>query len=668
MPKPENKSWYSLKNYGENEPVKVWIHGDVGRYDIEAIDLIRALQAVATQDVTFHIQSYGGSVYEGLAMFNAIKAHKGKTVAVVDGVAASISSYYPMACDEIQMPENATMMIHDPNIGAWGGEKELESALAQLKNAKQTIADAYVEKTGKGIDAVLEAMNKETWFTAVEALEFGLVDKVIDPVNMENCLQQVDGDALKAFKNLPESLSNQLNALGSESSEPEPVNHSSSTPPLTQAPTNQEPEQVTDMPQPNKTELQNAVKQENQRQAKIRELCALHSVGEELKNEMLNDADCSVESASAKILSNLGSQSANGQQEPTAAVSPTIIHAGNGNHVKDELQNALNARLGTETIEGKNTFASDSLLNMAKASLGNKGFGLGKQDLVARAFNSGDFADVLTEGVRTVIREEAKVKPPLWQQIATTENMPDFRETDLVTINDAPDLMGINEDGEYKSALIKGSGEKIQLATYGREFRITRQAIINDEIALLSKVPRKFFQSGRRLADKLMINAILTGKMGDGKSVFDGKNLETGVAKGDYAALILALHKSIVTAETSGGDAMDLDTHFLLASHDHAPMLEAVLKTASKPDSFNPAFNKFQDLIATGRMSGVNGAIGLTSKDFETVVMGFLDGQQDPWLETGDGFTSDGAKMRITYDLTAKVTDRRGIAKATFAN
>ena len=220
---------------------------------------------------------------------------------------------------------------------------------------------------------------------------------------------------------------------------------------------------------------------------------------------------------------------------------------------------------------------------------------------------------------------------------------------------------------EDKQALIKGTGEKIQLATFGREFRITRQAIINDEIALLSKIPRKFFQSGRRLSDKLIFNAILAGKMSDGDSVFHGANNQTGITAGDYQALILAMHKALATTETSGGDVLDLESQFILASHDHAPMIEAVLATASKPDAFNPAFNKFKEVISTGRMKEVNGAIGLTTKDFEAVVMGFLDGQEEPWLETGDGFTSDGSKMRITYDIVAKVTDRRGLCKGTFA-
>lgn len=652
------KSWFTLKNQGDAEPVKVWVHGDIGSYDIEAIDLIRALQSVGTQDVVFHVKSFGGSVYEGLAMFNAIKAHKGKTTGVVDGLAASIATYFLMACDHLQMPENASFMIHDPSIGAWGGEKELESALTQIKNAKQTIADAYVEKTGQSNEDVLAAMAKETWFTADEALAFGLVDEVIDPVNLTNCFDGIKKEALSAFKNTPDALLNAMSVVPKPKTEP----LSNSIPPSTQ-----EPKQVITMAKPNE-ELQNAVKKENQRQAAIRGLCAQHKVKDELLNSMLDDMECDEANAAAQILAAIGIQSVIGKEIPTPSnLTPTHIHAGNGNHIKAELQNALNARLGTETVEKDNSFSSDSLLNMAKASLGNKGKGLNKQDLVARAFNTSDFSEILTEGVRTVIRDEVNVKAPLWRQFASTERLPNFKETELITINDAPDLMGIQEDGEYKQALIKGTGEKIQLATFGREFRITRQAIINDDIALLSKIPRKFFQSGRRLSDKLIFNAILAGKMSDGESVFHGANNKTGITAGDYQALILAMHKALATAETSEGDVLDLESQFILASHDHAPMIEAVLATASKPDAFNPAFNKFKEVISTGRMKDVNGAIGLTSKDFEAVVMGFLDGQEEPWLETGDGFTSDGAKMRITYDIVAKVTDRRGLCKGTFA-
>ncbi|OOF25055.1 ATP-dependent protease [Salinivibrio proteolyticus] len=678
MPKPTNKSWYTLKNAGDNQPVKIWIHGDIGAYDIEAVDLIRALQAIGNDvDVELRVQCYGGSVYEGLALYNALKAHKGKVTAVVDGVVASIASYVLMACDEIHMPENASLMIHDPAIGAWGGEQELESALTQLRNARKTLADAYVEKSGKSEADVLAAMEKETWFRANEALEFGLIDKVIDPVDLTNCA--VRPDALTAqFKHPPKELLNQLNPVPSEPPAP-PANEPAPTPdpepqPLAAQAAHSKKTQVSDdMPTPN-TELQAAITKENQRQQAIRALCAQHKVSDTLRDEMLNDVNCDEAGAAQKILTNLGKSSVDGQDptgdngKPSPNLTNTHLHVGNGNITKDALQNALNSRCGVAEAEKDNPYKHKTLIDMAEIALGKEAINASsRSDLVARAFTSGDFADVITESVRTVMRDEAKVRAPLWRDLASTENLPNFKESELVMVNDAPDLMRVSEDGEYKSATLTGSGEKIQLATFGREIGFTRQAIINDEISLISKVPRKFMQAAYRLSDKLFFNAILSGKMADGNPVFHGANLIEGVKAADYQALITKLHRAFSLATTDQGDPLDLRGEVLIASPDHAPMLEAVLKTASKPDAFNPAYNKFKDIVETGHAASINGAIGLTSRDFETVLMGFLDGQQDPWLETGDGWTSDGAKFRITYDITSKVADRRGIAKATFA-
>ncbi|AUI88153.1 ATP-dependent protease [Vibrio azureus] len=670
MPKP-NKRWYTLNN--EAEVIKIWVHGDISAWDIDATEIITALQAADGKEVELRMLSGGGSVYQGLAMYNALQAHKGKVIGIVDGMAASIATYVLLACDAIRMPENAMLMIHNPSIGAWGGEKEINSALQQLQAATQTISKAYAQKSGQPLDAVLTAMENETWFTAKAAKEWGLVDEVVEAVDLSNSLQDFDESDFKHFKQPPSAL---IHSLTRQSKETEPL-AASAQPLATQL---NPPKQESDMPSPNE-DIHKAVKHENQRQADIRALCAQHHVSEALTNAMLTDLTCSVAQASTKILASIGHQSATGQPEPEANLTAIHMRVGNGHHVKEELQNALNARCGVAELEKDNAFGHESLLNMARACLDvNARSAITKNELVNRAFNTGDFGDIITEGIRTVMRDEAQASAPMWRELANVENLTDFRETELVMVNDAPDLMKISEDGEYKAAILKGSGERIQLATFGREIQFTRHAIINDEIGLVAKVPRKFMQSGYRLSDKLMFNAIFAGKMADGGDVFKaGKdkgwgNLVNDVAQGDYAAMIMALHKVFATATTipfSGeagqGDALDLRGEILIASPDHASMFEAVLNTASKPDVFNPAYKKFSKVIETARVAEVNGALALTGKDFDTVVMGFLDGQQDPWLETGDGWTSDGAKFRITYDLMSKVLDRRGIAKASFA-
>lgn len=660
-PSKPPQSWFTLQNLtNEAGPVKVWLHGDIGAYEIEAIELIRALQELGPeQDIELRVQSYGGSVYEGLALYNAIKAHKGKTTGIVDGVAASIASYLLMACDEIQMPANAKLMIHMPTIGAFGGEDELTSALTQLQNAKSTIADAYVAKSGQSMEDVLSAMRAETWFTAEQAKEWSIIDAIVDPVNLSNCLQHLSPTALTNFKHPPiELLETMTDKTIQAKASPEPT---------TNLP-NQEDEMT-------KEELKAMRQKEAARQKQIRKLCDQHGVSQELTNQMLDDVECSEALAAQKILTELGAHSAVGTGTPTQAkLNDTVIHAGNGNIDKDMLKNALQVRCGVGELEQENPYAYNSLLDIAKVTVGKKAAGLSKTELANRAFNSQDFQEIITESIRTVMREETKVRAPLWRELANTESLPDFKETDLVMVNEAPDLMKVSEDGEYKEAVITGTGEKLQLATYGREIKFTRQAIINDDISLINKVPRKFTQAAYRLSDKLMFNAILAGKLNDKKGIFippaDGKwgNLINGIPKGDYQALVMALHKSFATAMTlDGRDALDLRGEVLLANPDHAPMLEAVINTASKPDAFNPAYRKFGRVEETARLNSVNGAIALTGKDFDSVVMGFLEGRQDPWLETVDGWSSDGARFRITYDISSKVLDRRGLAQATFA-
>lgn len=160
------------------ETVDVFLYGIVG-WEFTAKDIISAI----TEDVNtlnVHINSCGGDVLEGNAIYNAIKNFQGETTATIDGMAGSAASYIMLACKTIKAHENATIFIHNPLVEwASGNAKDLEKIAEDLKKFEATYVSAYMEKTGKDEDEIRIAMDDETLFTAREASEFGLVDEVI---------------------------------------------------------------------------------------------------------------------------------------------------------------------------------------------------------------------------------------------------------------------------------------------------------------------------------------------------------------------------------------------------------------------------------------------------------------------------------------------------------
>ena len=130
-------------------------------------------------DLTVHINSQGGDVFAGVAIFNALKDfNKGKVTVKVDGLAASIASVVAMAGDEIIMSPGSMMMIHNPwSIGA-GSSDDLRKAADVLDQIKDAILPIYVERTGLAESYVKDLMDDETWMTAEKAVEMGFADTV----------------------------------------------------------------------------------------------------------------------------------------------------------------------------------------------------------------------------------------------------------------------------------------------------------------------------------------------------------------------------------------------------------------------------------------------------------------------------------------------------------
>lgn len=124
------------------------------------------------------INSPGGDVFDGMAMINVMRAHPARTVAIVQGIAASAASFIACAADETIMAPNSTLMIHDAWGVCIGNADEMLNMAAVLDKASENSAEIYASKSGATVDEMRAAMRAETWYTAEEAVAAKLADSI----------------------------------------------------------------------------------------------------------------------------------------------------------------------------------------------------------------------------------------------------------------------------------------------------------------------------------------------------------------------------------------------------------------------------------------------------------------------------------------------------------
>lgn len=163
---------------------------------------LRGLLKKAAGPIDLHINSSGGDVFEGLAIYNLLKASPNHITVYIDGLAASIASVVAMAGDRIYIPANAMLMIQAPWTSAQGNSKELRKLAADLDRLAESMKNIYIDRTGGRMSrqTITKLMDQEAWLTSSEVLEYGLADKVLNPVKVAACLTH---EQAKMFKNVP---------------------------------------------------------------------------------------------------------------------------------------------------------------------------------------------------------------------------------------------------------------------------------------------------------------------------------------------------------------------------------------------------------------------------------------------------------------------------------
>lgn len=191
------------------DQTEIMIYDYIGWGGVTAQDFVAQLQKIETPHITVSINTPGGDVFDGLAIYNALKAHKSEVTTRVDGLAASIGSVIAMAGKTILMAEASFMMIHNPWGFSMGGAQDMRDMAETLDKVGGILNGVYASRSGKSATMIQGIMDNETWMTAQEAVDAKFADEMLtsDGKTAASARTQSSIFDLTAYRNVPKDLS-----------------------------------------------------------------------------------------------------------------------------------------------------------------------------------------------------------------------------------------------------------------------------------------------------------------------------------------------------------------------------------------------------------------------------------------------------------------------------
>ncbi|MFH8336957.1 head maturation protease, ClpP-related [Streptomyces sp. AM6-12] len=176
----EARSWYRITNAASDTEAEVMLYDEIGGwFGATADEFIADLRGITAPNLRVRVNSPGGSVFEGIAIANALRSHPANVTVQVDGIAASIASVIAMSGDRIEMAPNTMLMIHDASGVCMGNAADMAEMGELLDLISDNIADAYAARAGGTRAEWRDRMRAETWYLPEDAVEAGLADEAV---------------------------------------------------------------------------------------------------------------------------------------------------------------------------------------------------------------------------------------------------------------------------------------------------------------------------------------------------------------------------------------------------------------------------------------------------------------------------------------------------------
>ena len=317
--------------------------------------------------------------------------------------------------------------------------------------------------------------------------------------------------------------------------------------------------------------------------------------------------------------------------------------------------------------EPARAFIGLSVPEMARESLRNAGrpvTGLGASEVVTRALHStSDFALALSDTQGRVLAAAYKAAASGLKPLAREVSLSDFRARTFIRTSGISDLEKVNESGEFKRGTFDHAGESVKLATYGKVFGISRQALVNDDIGALADIPAKLGAAAARFeADQL--GALLVSNAGAGPTMADAVAL-FHATHGNLAGAGAAPAEATLSAGRLAMRAQTDDAGFLISVVPKYLVVGPALETAAEKLLATTQPTQTSDvqpirltLVVEPRLAG--NAWYIVDPTVDGLVYAHLAGEGGPQIESRAGFDVDGVETRVRLDFGAAFIDWRG--------
>ena len=422
-----------------------------------------------------------------------------------------------------------------------------------------------------------------------------------------------------------------------------------------------------------------AVKAEYERMTEIDAMCSRADVPAEKKAELVKPG-VTVESARKAVMDIILDRSAaNNPGARTTTQTDSLRNIQTGADERDKFRSAAedgllirSGKAPEKAADGARDLAGFSLRELARESLRMSGQNQGgdAMGMIGRALTTSDFPLILANIANKSLFDGYAAASETWQKWCGTGSTSDFKTNTVVRAGEMADLDQIREDDEYKYGARSEAQEQFAIATYGKLFSISRQAIINDDLGALTDIPAAHGEAaGRKLGD--IAYAVLTANaaMGDGTTLFHanhgnlGTNGVIGTTTMAEAIKLMALQKDI-----GGKRRLNIAPKYMITSPALAQAAQtffgsSMIGTQANPNQVN-IYAGLVELVFEPRLFDDSATAWYLAGDKgKTVKMYFLNGNQTPYMETKQGWSVDGVEYKVRIDAGAKAIDWKSLLK-----